>query len=321
MRATIEGEDENYMKIYVTDNLGSEHELTIEKDSGDIPYHQCEAYASKPRNRTPEENEHNEQARKFAQYYVYLERGYDTVPPKLHPERLNIVRAALAGLSEREFEGLFGDLYRQLQSHQDDTERVIDIPTDAASADSVLYRKHIYLGVDPLEMEFRAETRELAARYGLDLSDQSLTDVALADRSSDELTDWMAFSQHLSGLVLDEDVDLSEGLYIDAVPPLHICYLDADGEEHITDPGTRITDGSDAMIEIPPMEPDSLDAFQDYLNHNLACQIRDSFVRMGLEPPEQFHVLGYGRFEAAEQYRRLDMFPNYIDPEPKHAFV
>jgi len=321
MKATIEGEDENYVKIYVTDNLDSEHDLTIEKVSGDIPYHQCEAYASTPRNRTPEQNEHNEQARKFAQYYVYLQHNYDTVPPQIHPDRVDMVRAALASLSQTEFEDLFGDLYRQLQSHQDGTERVIDIPAGAASTDSVLYRKHIYLGVDPLETDFREETRELAARHGLDLNDQPLRDVSLTDFSRHELTDWMGFSQHLGELAIDEGVDLSDGLYIDAVSPLHMCYLDADGEEHVTEPDTHIGVDSDAMIELPPMESESIEWFQKYLNHNLACQIRDSFVRMGLEPPEKFRVLGYGRFEAAEQYRRLDMFPNYIDPDEKHAFV
>jgi len=321
MNAEYLGEDEDDIGVKIVDNLEIEHHIEMHKRDGEIYAHQCGEYADEPQNRTPEENEHSEQARRFAQYYVYLEHGYDTVPPQIHPERLNMGRAALASLSQAEFEELFGDLYRQLQSHQDGTERVIDIPADAASADSVLYRKQIYLGVDPLETEFRAETCELAARHGLDLNDQSLRDVSLNDLSSDELTDWMGFSQHLGELAIKGGVDLSDGLYIDAVSPLHLCYLDADVEEHITDPGTQITDDSDAMIEIPPMEPDSLNAFQDYLNHNLACQIRDSFVRMGLEPPEQFHVLGYGRFEAAEQYRRLDMFPNYIDPEPKHAFV
>lgn len=315
------GEDDQDIGVEVTDNNGAEHHIEMHKENGDIYAHQCEAYADKPANRTPEENEYNEQARKFAQYHVYVERGYDTIPRQIHPERLNIVRTALATLSHEEFEELFGDLYAQMQSYQDDTERVVEIPADAAGADSVLYRKHIYLGVDPLETAYRDETRELAARYGIDLTDQSPPDVSLADLSTEKLTDWTAFAQHLGELAIENDVDLSEGLYIDAVSSLHLAYLDATGEEHVTEkidprPGTP-----DAMIEIPPMDPESLDAFQDYLNHNLACQIRDCFVRMGIEPPEPFKILGYGRFEAAQQYRLLDMYPNYIDPEETRAFV
>ena len=108
MNAEIEGEDKEYVKIYVTDNSGTEHNITLEKDSGEIPYHEQDGYSDKAANRTAEGNEHVEQARRFAQYYVYVDRGYDTVPSTDHPERINAVRLAIQELNDTEFKALTG---------------------------------------------------------------------------------------------------------------------------------------------------------------------------------------------------------------------
>ncbi|WP_245708474.1 hypothetical protein [Halohasta litchfieldiae] len=77
---------------------------------GEITYHEQGGYPDKAANRTAEGNEHVEQARRFAQYYVYVDRRYDTVPSTDHPERINAVRLAIRELNDTEFEALFGDL-------------------------------------------------------------------------------------------------------------------------------------------------------------------------------------------------------------------
>ncbi len=321
MNGDIDGEDEEYVKIYVTDNTETEHDLTVDKESGEIAYHTQDGYPDDPTERTLAESERVHQARKFAQYCVFTERGYDTVPPTIHPERLNAVRVSIATLTEDRLDDYFGDFYRQLRSHHHDTDRVIDVPADATDADSVLYRKNVYLGLDPGETELREGAQELAARHGFDFSDRSISERSLDTVSGEELDSWTAFSQDLGELAVETDADLSEGLQIDSVSSLYTAYLDDRGEEHVTDADEPFEREPDALLELPMMDPGSLEAFRDYLNHNLSCQIRDCFVRMGLEPPEPFRILGYGRFEAAEQYRHLEMYPNYIDPEEERAFA
>ncbi|ELY91764.1 hypothetical protein C483_09504 [Natrialba hulunbeirensis JCM 10989] len=243
-------------------------------------------------------------------------------PRRIHPERINAVRVAIAGLAESGFEQHFGDLYRQLRSYDDSSaDRVVEISSAASSADSVLYRKNVYLGVDPFETEYSEEAEAIAARHGLDLSPDRLDTMSFEDGNTVDLDGWGVASRELGALADAADSDLSDGLQIDGVSSLHMAYLDDQGEEHVTDAAEPFDREPDARIELPVMDAGSLAEFQDYVNHNLACQVRDAFIRMGLEPPEPFQILGYGDFEAAEQYKRLEMYPNYVDPQDEEAFI
>ncbi|ELY79440.1 hypothetical protein [Natrinema gari] len=316
MDAVITGQNEERVGINLRDNNGAEHVLEIEF-TGDIRYHKCEQYPDKPENRTPEENEYNEQARKFARYYVYVEQGYDTVPPTEHPERINAVRLAIQDLSDDRFDDLFGDLYSQLQSYYDyDADRPIPIPPLAADSDSVLYRQNVYLGIDPLETDIAAEAEDMAPVYGLELSEISIKEQALDTLSPSAIANWKSFAVDFADEVDEEEIDLVDGTYIDAVSTLYTSYLDNGGEQHTAEPDTDPFERDpDTLIELPPIDPGPLAEFREYLDHHLKCQIRDCFVRMGIEPPEQFRVLGNGRLEATAAYKLLDMYPKYYDPE------
>lgn len=315
METEITAEDDDYIGLDVVDNAENNHDLTLEKDGGEIVYHQCEAYADKPRNRTPEENEYNEQARRFAQYYVYVERGYDTVPPAEHPERINAVRLAMQDLDSTEFEKLFGDLYKQMRSYHDfDTERPIPEPPN--TSENVLYRQNVYLGINPLETDIAAEAEEIAAAHDLYLSDKAVLGESVEGLSDGEIADWQAFAEDLAGLAEDEDVSLEDGMYIDAVSSLYTTYLDDSGEQYTTDPEMDPFEREpDTVIELPPIDPQSMEDFREYLDHHLKCQIRDCFVRMGVHPPEDFRVLGNGRLESVAAYKLLDIYPEFHDPE------
>lgn len=314
MKAVITGESDERVGVNLRDNDGAEHLIEIEFD-GEIKYHECEAYADKVRNRTPEENEYNEQARKFARYYVYVQRGYDTVPPTEHPERINAVRLAMQDFTDTEFEELFGDLYRQMRSYHDfDIERPIPEPPNAT--ENVLYRQNVYLGINPLETDIAAEANGIASAHGLDFSDESLLGDSVEALSDGEIADWQAFADDLANLVEEKDVSLADGAYIDAVSSLYTTYLDDDGEQYTTNPETDPFDREpDTVIELPPIDPQSIDDFREYLDHHLKCQIRDCFVRMGVHPPEEFRVLGNGRLESVAAYKLLDMYPEFYDPE------
>ncbi|AGB14870.1 hypothetical protein Halru_0224 [Halovivax ruber XH-70] len=314
METEIIGEDEDDIGVKVVDQKGAEHQIELHKGNGDIYAHVCDEYADKAANRTPEENEVNEQARRFAQYYVYCERGYDTVPPEVHPERIDAVRQAIAELSQSAFDDRFGDLRQQLRSYHDDSvSRAIPIPSDAAGSDLVLYRQHVYLGLDPLETDLADEFETLATVHEIDL-DETSEPVAVFNDS--KCSDWRAFSEHAESLAQNRDVDISDAIDIGGVSSLYTAYVDDHGVEHIGEPNQDPFDRDpDTLIELAPIDPGPLQEFQAYVDHYLKCQIRDCFVRMGLHPPEEFCVLGPGRIEAAEQYKTLEMYPDFTDPD------
>lgn len=313
MKGDIIGEDDDSIGVEVVDNNGFTHVIAVGFE-GDILEHGSDSYPDNPAERTPEGNEHVEQARRFAQYYVYHERGYDTVDPELHPERLNAVRLAIAELTDSEFETYFGDLYRQLQSHyDDDTDSVVDIPSAAADPESVLYRMDVYLALDPRRTDSAEAAQTLAADYGLDLDD-SVLETSVEDLSEPEIADWQAFTDEFETVAADRSIQDSKALSLGAVSELYTASIDTNGEEHIDTVASPLDRQRDALIELPVIDPETTDAFQRYLVFTLSCQIRDCHLRMGLEPPEPVRLLGYGRFEAAEQYATLDMFPNYADP-------
>jgi len=317
MKSTIDGErktnqGETRIGIRVEDKQGVEHGIEMD-ELGEITIHQQDGYPDEPSERTPIESEIVNQARRFAQYYVYVERGYDTVPLEIHPERIDAVRQALQGLSDPDFERLFGDLKQQLQSYHDGTDRAIPIPADAAGPNSVLYRQHVYLGLDPTNPTFADDAETLATIHGIDLED---ADSPVSELSDSVRSGWRSFTDQLETLATERDRDHSDALEIGGVSSLYTAYVDSRGEEHIGEPADDPFDREpDTLIELAPIDPGSLEQFREYLDHYFQCQIRDCFVRMGLHPPEEFCVLGPGHIEAAEQYKRLEMYPDFTDPD------
>lgn len=54
---------------------------------------------------------------------------------------------------------------------------------------------------------------------------------------------------------------------------------------------------ANVVLHVPPLEIESGfgERFREYLVHHLRCQVRDVFVRMGEQPPEEYQVDGYGK--------------------------
>jgi len=314
MNAKTIGDDERGIGVRVVDNNSVEHTISVGFD-GNIQGHSQDGYPDKAANRTAEGNEHVEQARRFAQYYVYVDRGYDTVRSIDHPERINAVRLAIQDLSDDAFESLFGDLYTQMASYHEDVDQPIPVPSQAAGQDSVFYRQNVYLGIDPLETEIAADAVDIASTYELELSSDTLNQ-SVNDLSATAIEDWQSVRDEIAELATDEEIELESGLYIDAVSSLYASYLDDHTEVGVTDPEIDPFERDpDTLIELPPINPGPLAEFRDYLDHHLKCQIRDCFIRMGIEPPEQFRVLGNGRLKATVAYTLLDIYPEYHDPD------
>lgn len=308
MKADIYGENEEVVGVDTVDNNGIEHYIEM-GFNGDITAHQCNSYADKAINRTEEENEYSNQARRFARYYVYAQRGYDTVPPAEHPVRIDAVRTAINEMDLDEFETLFGDLYEQLAYESGNrNDSVIDIPPE--STDPSIFSKNIYLGVDPIETDI-GET--LATEHGIDL-DQSAADIDLSELSEAEIEQWGEFTGEFTARSIGEETDLSEAVYLDHVSDLYVQYPDGPdivaADDHLDEKPRE----PDTVIELLPIDPQSLERFKSFLDHYLKCQIRDSFVEMGIHPPESFRVIGMGRFMSTWRYDNIEFYPAFHDP-------
>lgn len=313
MQPKITGENDERVGISVIDNNDIEHLIEMEFD-GEIQFHECDAYPDRAEDRAPENDEHVSQVRRYAQYYVFLERGYDTLPSAIHPGYINAVRLLVRDLPDEEFTTLFRDLYRQMRSHHDaEVDRVIPIPADAAGPDSVMYRKHVYLALDAAGGDLSEAIADFVSESGLDLPD---ADFSETDPVDTDIGSWESFTGEVADLLNTGDVSAPEGVSLGGVSSLYTAYIDSGGIEHIGEPDRDPVDREpDTLVELAPVDPGPIEEFRAFLDHHLRCQVRDCFIRMGVQPPQEFRVLGVGHFEAAEQYKLREMFPDYTDPD------
>jgi len=308
MQGNIIDVEDEWIGVRVVDRENVEHKIAVQFD-GEIQGHGQSGYPDKAAERTEEDNERVNQARRFARYYVYAERSYDTVPPAEHPVRIDAVRTAISEMDLDEFETLFGDLYEQLQYETGNRNTpTIDLPPE--STNPSIFSKNIYLGVDPIETDL-GET--LATEHGIDL-DQSAADIDLSELSEAKIEQWGEFTGEFTARSIGEETDLSEAVYLDHVSDLYVQYPDGPNivaaDDHLDEQPRE----PDTVIELLPIDPRSLERFKSFLDHYLKCQIRDSFVEMGIHPPESFRVIGMGRFMSTWRYDNIEFYPAFHDP-------
>jgi len=306
MNAKIIGEDSEDIGLSVVDNNGESHQIELHKESGEIYAHVCDGYADKPRDRTPDENEYNEQARRYAKYYVYQERGHDTVDHAENPEYVDAVREAIADLSEAEFEQYFGPLHQQLRSHHDPSvDRLVDLPASVRTADAVVYELDVALGVDLEADAVSATAAAVADARGLDF--EAATDRTVTEISQREIDDWEAVGEAVVDRVDPETVPVD----VAAVSGIHVGYPNAAGEHERQPADSPLDRQPDATIELLPADPGPLSEFRGYLDHHLRCQVRDCLAGMGLLPPDPFQTVGFGKFIYARRYDHYDLYPEF----------
>jgi len=294
MKAEIKKETHDGYGILVVDNNDFEHKIGVTFD-GEIDGHLCDDYADHPRNRTPNENQYNEQARRFAKYYVYQERGYDTLEHANNPDYVNAVREAIGALSDDEFEAHFGTLYQQLQSHHDESiERPLEIPAEAKVDWGVVYKLDVYLDITH---------SEITEQPGIEFDQEAFEPVTSVSQS--DIKHWTKYGNpHIKYTGTDESPPA-----ISAISDIHIGYPDANGDHQVQRASDPLEREPDATIELIPEYTGEFEDFQRYLEHHLRCQIRDCFARMGLLPPTPFQVIGFGTFKGARRYDYYDMYP------------
>nr|WP_069673587.1 hypothetical protein [Natrialba magadii] len=306
MESSIHGENDDLVVVDVIDNNGTEHAIAVKPD-GTIKQHAQNGYPDDPSERTNTEDESVSQARRYAKYHVYRETEYDTLEPRMNPDRLAAVLAAVHTMDDEEFESLFDPLHRQVVSYDDPSvEPPIDSLEYVDREEFRLYMLDVYLAED-LE-----EIRATADAYSDELA--TIVDEVESQTDSGGLRQKVAsFAGQVQERAASGDIEPPE-FSIEAVSDVHMLYYEDTNDDRVVEGNRPFDREPDARLEFTPMPAHSVEQFRPLIEEHLLCQIRDCYVGMGEEPPAQYRVLGHGLYKFAQKYRHFDCYPDYADP-------
>ncbi|ADQ69187.1 hypothetical protein C499_00550 [Halogeometricum borinquense DSM 11551] len=288
MDGLITGENDERVGLSVIDNNDVEHVIEMEFD-GEIKYHEQDGYPDEPLKRTNEGAEHVNQARRYAKWHVYRERGYETVPPTENPDSLLAACIAVARLSETAFEDAFGDIEAQIRSHYDDS--TVELPfADADGSDILVYKKDIAVRPDPMTF------------------DPPVLEQFLGQFSGDSDSPVVPAKADLDREVFD-DLDFE----LKSVSGMHYLHNDGYDNERTVQSSQRLGTDPDATVEMIPVDPAEFGNFQHYVTSNLIYQARDVLLRMGVKPPIAFRAQGQGKYRATLEQQACPQYENYWD--------
>lgn len=326
MQAETVKEDEEYIKVYVTDNSGSEHDLTLKKNTGEIKYHESESYSNDPNKRTSAGNEHFNQATRFAQFYVYRKRGYETVPADRNPDKIALLTLAIGSMSEEALLSTLGPYFQQLLHYENDEgllstlsaqfQQLLDdeetsnavVETPEIPADQITWlEQDIYL--DPMNDQVAQLTDQLAESEILGDIEDSAGSAADVER---------ILAQH--GIDIQSKARALGEAYIEAYGPMQVWWKDGPSRvdrQSKTAQGTGSTQIPDRdhdvrlqmFANVYPL--DGVDTFRGSVIQHLRCQIRDCYIGMGIAPPEDARVQGPGIYDYIAYYKATDFYPRY----------
>ncbi len=290
MDAEIKKETDDGFGLLITDNNRVEHKIGVCYD-GEFDGHLQDGYPDKAAERSAEDNIYGNQARRFARWHVYRERGYDTLDPADNPDSILAALIAIARLDESEFTDHFGDLQRQIESHYDGS--TVDLPFDDADKDDVIvYRKDIYVTPDPTEFD-PPVLEQYLGRFEGDSDSPAMPSKETLNRENFDALDFE----------------------IEAVSGMHYLHTDGLGTERTKRGADPLDREPNATIELVPFDPAEIDSFHHYVVSHLAYQIRDCFLRMGLKPPMAFRQTGWGKYRAFHEQKFCPQYENYWNAE------
>ncbi|GAB3033553.1 hypothetical protein GCM10025298_23050 [Natronobiforma cellulositropha] len=271
----------------------------MHKVDGEIYSHNQNGYPDDPTERELEEGEQVGYARRYAQYYVYRERDYDTIPAPDNPDRIAAVLLAIIDLEQGAFEEYFGTLCEQVASHvREEVSPPLDLPEDVYTKEFLIYQQHVYL-----EQSLEEIQREVSAA-GSDIVDRD----ALEQLLNANREDFLSRATAIFG-----DASLS-ALTIEGVSGVHTRYFAGRNDDRRIEGDDPFDREPDACLELLPGDL-TPELYRLYIANNLVCQIRDCYIGMGLEPPAQYRVLGPGKDEFTGKYYHFDFYPDYWDHE------
>nr|WP_239639476.1 hypothetical protein [Halobiforma nitratireducens] len=284
----------------MTDNNSVDHTISVGFE-GDIQGHGQDGYPDNPPERTNQEDESISQARRFAKYHVYREKGYDTLSPPNNPDRIAGVLLALLELEWEAVEEYFETLHRQTVSHErEDITAPLDLP-EGIERKGPMYKQGIYLEEDLSTITADLEDPPVDA-----IDEEVIAELTSSDQTTEE--NFFSIGQAL----LDQSpiTDLT----IEGVSGVHTSYTDDSGSEQVIEGDDPFDREPDACLELMPTNFD-LPGFRFYMGLNLICQIRDCYIGMGVEPPAQYRVLGQGKYKYTGKYHYFDCYPEYHNHE------
>jgi len=298
MDAIITGESER-VGLSVIDNNDIEHLIEMD-ESGTIRYHEQDGYPE-PAERTSSQSIAIVQAQEYAKYYVQRERGYQTLPPRLTPEWLPYALGAVFRLDIDSFEEYFGPYVQQYHSAlRPDVDPIVELPDENEPIGGIVYRSDIYLGSD-------------FERYLVEPDAASPVDAVAEMTDAYDL--YAALAEDVQARSTETDSPIKEVSTVD----LQYQRRTADGSVEEPTVGERCATATglpDAQLQMTPPQTTieselSTGILHGLLCHHLQCQIRDSYIRLGLEPPEAVRVLGQGLAEQTMHYQHADIHPPY----------
>lgn len=169
----------------------------------------------------------------------------------------------------------------------DRIERVKGAVTDLSEDDLNRYFDHYY--------------RQLAGAY----------DATIAQPRPDPVPPGAAmneYREHKLDVYLTDD-----GTDIDATSDVHVMYYAAVNDDRLVRGDDPYPDQKpDTRLEHVVIDIDR-DQFREFLTYHLRCQIRDSYLARGVNPPDEYRVLGPGTDHMMVRCMNRDAVPSYHD--------
>lgn len=298
-------------ELTILDNNDRKHSITVD-DEGTVYDHEVTAYPSDPADRTPAENEHVNQARRYARYTLMSEENeLLAMPLAENPELLFTGYQLMENLKQERFDELFRDIALQLASHEnDEITPLVTLPRNVSEEDFVFYRTDLYMGVsDDFSMD---DYNEYIASLDLDTIQGSMN----ALMSGNQLAAGIDYIRNIGKAAAVKGSGPLNLISFNARSNIRPVVVKPDGRVVEPPAGSPIDEPPSGRLELPPIEPGTREEFQAYLAYHLLCRARDSYLGMGVEPKrEVFKVQGHGMHEYTQRYRALEMYDDYHDPD------
>lgn len=300
MKAVITGETDELVGVNLRDDNDVEHVLDVRKKDGEITAHDQDTYPHKAAKQSNNEAVHLEQTHAYARYYVQRERGYATLEPRLTPEWLAHTLGAVFALDFEEFTDYFGEYAHQYHSAlRPDIDPIVEVPHDEAGG-GIVFRADVFLNLDfqeyltaPEELDPLDHVKGITDDYDLVTALREMVGERLATDADpiEEVSavDVLYQTKRIGGTVEEKTVGQRS----------HTQDRTADAQLQMTPPQTTLE--HDLSTEI----------IQGLILHHLTCQVRDAYLRLGLEPPEPFRILGQGLYEQTIRYQHADVYEPY----------
>ncbi|WP_144240207.1 hypothetical protein [Natrinema altunense] len=152
---------------------------------------------------------------------------------------------------------------------------------------------------DAFEQHFGEYYRQLAGAYNDDIT-QPHPDPVPAGAAMNE------YREHKLDIYLTEDrgeIDVTSGVHV-------MYYAGVNDERLVRSDDPYPAREPDGRLEHVVIDIDR-DQFETFLDYHLRCQIRDSYLARGEEPPEQYRVLGPGTDYMMGRCMTRDCVPEY----------